>query len=168
MQRILDTCLLLFHFNFGRRANLDQRHTACQFGNTLLQFFLIVIGGRFLDLRTDLLDAGFNVSSDTRAIDNGRIFLGDFNALSLPQLVERGFFQCQANFLGDHLASRQNGDIFEHGLAAIAKAGRLDSTGLKDTAYIVDNQCRQRFTLNIFGNDQQRTACLGNLLKNRQ
>ena len=46
--------------------------------------------------------------------------------LARPRSVERDVFQLDAEVLEDGLAAGQDGDVFEHGLAAIAVAGRLD------------------------------------------
>jgi hypothetical protein len=62
MQRVFDARLLLFHFDFGGGANLDQGNATSQLGDPLLQLFLVVVAGRRFDLRADLLDACFNVS----------------------------------------------------------------------------------------------------------
>ena len=58
--------------------------------------------------------------------------------------------------------------ISSHGLATIAKAGSLDGNGLQDAANVVHHQCGQRFTIHIFGDDQQRAARLGDLLRHRK
>ena len=40
--------------------------------------------------------------------------------------VERGVLELEADLLGDDLAAGEDGDVLEHGLAALAEAGRLD------------------------------------------
>ena len=55
MQRIFDAGLLLFHFDFGRRADFDRRDAAGQLGQTLLQLLAVVVGSGVFDLRADLL-----------------------------------------------------------------------------------------------------------------
>ena len=95
-------------------------------------------------------------------------FLADFDALGLAQVLQRGVLERQADFFGDHRAAGQDGDVFEHGLAAVAEARRLDGAGLEDAADVVDDQGRQRFAVDVFGDDQQRLAGLGDLLQHRQ
>ena len=46
--------------------------------------------------------------------------------------------------------------IFQHGFAAIAEAGRLDRGGFQRARELVDDQRGQRFTLDVFGDDEQR------------
>ena len=48
------------------------------------------------------------------------------------------------------------GDVLQHGLAAVAEARRLDGADLQDAADVVDDERRQRFALDVFGDDQQR------------
>ena len=96
------------------------------------------------------------------------VFLGNFDALGLAQILQDSFFQRQTGFFSDDGTAGQDGDIFEHGLATIAKARGLDGNGLQDATDVVNNQGSQCFAIDIFGDDEQRAAGLGNLLKNRQ
>ncbi len=54
VQGVFNAGFLLFHFNFGTGANLDHCNAAGQLGQTLLQFFTVVVRGGFSNLRTDL------------------------------------------------------------------------------------------------------------------
>src|SRR6185295_8521530 len=56
VHRVLDARLLLFHLGFGRRPDLDDGDAADQLGQALLQLLAVVVGGRVLDLRAELLD----------------------------------------------------------------------------------------------------------------
>ena len=56
MQRVFDTRLFFFHFDFSGRANLDDGDTAGELSQTFLQFFAVVVRSRFFDLRADLRD----------------------------------------------------------------------------------------------------------------
>jgi hypothetical protein len=115
-----------------------------------------------------LLGAGFDVSVFAGAVDDGGVFLAHFDALGLAQVGQGHLLQRQADFFGDHLAAGQDGDVFQHGLAAVAEARGLHSHGLQDAADGVDHQRRQGFAFDVFGNDQQRTAGLGDLLQRGQ
>ena len=42
------------------------------------------------------------------------------------QIADLDAVQLAAHLFGDDLAAGQNGDVLEHGLAAVAKAGRLN------------------------------------------
>lgn len=83
-------------------------------------------------------------------------------------MLQSGAFQGQADFFGDHGAAGQDGDVLQHGLAAVAEARSLDGSNLDDAAHVVDHQSGQGFAFHVFGNDQQRTASLGNGFQNRQ
>ena len=54
-----------------------------------------------------------------------------------------------------------DGDVAQHGLAAIAEARGLHRTDIEHAAQLVDDQGRQRFAFDIFGDDQQRLAASG-------
>ena len=66
VQRVLDARLLLLHLGLGRRADLDHRHAADELRQPLLQLLAVVVRGRLLDLRADLLDAALDVRSSCR------------------------------------------------------------------------------------------------------
>ena len=101
------------------------------------------------------------MSSLASAIDDRRVFLGDLDLLGFAEIVQRGLLKRQANFFGDHLAAGQDRDVLQHGLATIAEARRLDGRNLDDAADVVDNQRRQRFAFDVFRDDDQRAAGLG-------
>src|SRR5690606_12600190 len=137
-------------------------------GNAFLQFFTVVVGSGFFDLNANLLDARFDRFAVAGAVDDDGVFFGNFNALGLAQIFQRGFFKRHAGFFRDHDAAGQDGDVFQHGLAAIAKARSLDSGRLQDAADVVDHQRSQGFAFDVFSHDQQRTAGLGHLLEHGQ
>ncbi len=93
VQRIFHARLLFLHFHFGRSADLDQRHTAGQLGDTLLQLLAVVVAGGFVDLLADALDARFDLLGVAGAVDDGGLFLADFDALGLAQVVQGGLLQ---------------------------------------------------------------------------
>src|SRR4029077_2818135 len=73
--------------------------------------------------------------------------------------------QLDTQVFGDSLTAGQHRDVFEHGLAAIAKARSLDGSALQGAAQLVHHQGRQGFALNVLRDDQQGLAQLGNLLQ---
>jgi hypothetical protein len=70
------------------------------------------------------------------AVDDRLVLLLDPYALGFVQHVE--------------------GNVLEHRLALVAKAGRLDRSYFEPTAQLVDDERSERFTLDILGDDQQR------------
>ena len=126
VQGVFDAGLLLLHFDFGGGADLDHGHAAGQLGHALLQLLAVVVAGGFLDLDADLLDAGLDVGGSAGAVDDGGVFLAHFDALGLAQVGQGDLLERQADFFGDHLAAGQDGDVFQHGLAAVAEARGLD------------------------------------------
>src|SRR6185369_14475704 len=168
VQGVFDTRLLFLHLGLGGGTDLDQRHAAGELGHALLELFLVVVAGRFLDLDADLLDARLDVGRGTGAVDDGGVFLAHLDALGLAEVGELNLLERQADFLGDDLAAGQDRDVLEHRLATITEARRLDGDDLQDAADRVHDQRRERFALDFFGNDQQRAARLGDLLQRRQ
>src|SRR5271165_2267472 len=168
VQCVFDAGLLFLHFDFGRGTDFDHGNTAGELGNALLEFFLVVIGGRFLDLLANALDAALDVRSLAGAVDDGGVLFLHQDLLGFAEVVQRRFLERQADFIGDHRAAREDGDVLQHGFTAIAEAGSLDGGDLDDAADGVDDQRRKRLAFDVFRNDQQLTATLGNGFEQRQ
>ena len=90
------------------------------------------------------------------------------NLLGPAQHVEADVLELDADVLADHLAAGQDGDVFEHGLAAVAEARCLHGGHLEAAAQLVDHQGRQRLALDVLGDDQQRLAGLHDRFEQRQ
>ena len=165
---VVDAVLTLLDFHLGGAAHTDDGDPAGQFGQTLLQFFAVVIGGGFLDLGANLPAARFDVAFFADAVDDGGLVLGDVHPLARPQHVEGDVLQLDAEILGDDGATGQDGDVLEHGLAAITEARRLDGGDLQAATQLVDDQGGERLALDVLGDDQQRTAGLHHRFQDRQ
>ncbi|OPZ82387.1 MAG: hypothetical protein BWY77_00190 [bacterium ADurb.Bin431] len=168
MQGVLNAGLFLLHLDLGGSADLEDRNTAGQLGQTLLQLLLVIIGSRGLDLLLDLGDASLDVLSLAGALDDGGVVLVDGNALGLAEIAHGGVLEFEAGLFGDDTAAGEDGDVFEHGLAAIAETGGLDCGDAQGAAQLVDHQGGEGLALDILGDDQHRTAGLGHLLEDRQ
>ena len=68
----------------------------------------------------------------------------------------------------DRLAAGQDGDVLQHGLAAIAEARRLHRRDLEAAAQLVDHEGGERFAFDVLGHDQQRLAGLHDGFEQRQ
>ena len=88
MHRVLDARLLLLHLGFGRRADLDDRDAADELREPLLQLLAVVVRGRVLDLRANLLDAAFDRGRGAGALDDRRVVLVDRDLLGLAEVVQ--------------------------------------------------------------------------------
>ena len=127
---VFDTSFLLFHLGLGRRAHFDHRHAADQFRQPLLQLLAVVVAGGLFDLAANLFHAAFDLAMLAFAFDNGGVVLVDGYLLGLPEVAHLDVFELDAQVFGDGLAAGQNGDVLQHGLAAIAEARGLDGRDL--------------------------------------
>ena len=103
-----------------------------------------------------------------RAVDERGVLLRDHDLLGAAEILQRRLLELQADFLGNHLAAGQDRHVFEHRLATIAEARRLDGRDLDDAADRVDDQRRERFAFDFLGDDQQRLAGLGDAFEHGQ
>jgi hypothetical protein len=87
VQRVLDAGLLLLHLDLGRRADAHDRDAAHELRQALLELLAVVVGGRFLDLGPDLLDAALDVGLLPGAVDDGGVVLVDDDALRAPEVL---------------------------------------------------------------------------------
>src|SRR3984893_14423270 len=162
IERVIDEVLLFLHFHFRGAANPDHRDAAGELGQALLKFFAVVVRGGVFDLRLDLGDAGLDVLLFAGAVDNRGCFLIDANPLGAAEHLQGYVFELDAEFLRDQLSGGEDRDVFEHGLAAVAKARRLDGRDLQAAAQLVDDERGERLALDVLGNDQERLHGLHN------
>ncbi len=88
--------------------------------------------------------------------------------LAWPRSAHLDVLQLDAQIFGDGLATGEDGDVLQHGLAAIAEARSLDGRDLQRATQLVDDQSGERFAFHVLGDDQQRLAALGDLLEQRE
>jgi hypothetical protein len=81
--------------------------------------------------RLDLGDAALDVAGLAGALDDRGVVLVDRDALGLAEILELDVLELDAEILADHLAAGEDGDVLEHGLAAVAEARRLDGADLQ-------------------------------------
>ena len=76
------------------------------------------------------LDAALDVGLLAGAFDDRGVLLVDRDALGAAEVFERDVLELDAEVFGDAVAAGEDGDVFQHGLAAIAEAGSLDGATL--------------------------------------
>src|SRR6266545_5041424 len=166
--RVLDAVLALLQLHLGSRAGLDDGDAAGQLGEPLLELLAVVVGVRLLDLGADLVHPAGDLVAVAGALDDRRLVLGDDDLAGAAKQIEGRVLQLETDLLADDLATGEDGDVTEHGLAAVAEARRLDGHGLEGAADLVDDQGGQRLALDVLRDDRQRLAGLHDLLEQRQ
>src|SRR6478735_2960003 len=164
---VLDAVLALLELDLRGRARLDDGDAAGELGEALLELLAVVVGVRLLDLGLDLGDAALDLRAVLGVLDDGRLVLGDDDLASAAEQVEGGVLELETDLLGDDLATGEDGDVGEHRLAAVAEAGSLDGDRLERALDLVHDERRERLTLDVLGDDQQRLARLHDLLEER-
>ena len=86
---VLDAVLALLELDLGGRADLDDRNTAGQLGQPLLQLLAVVVGVALLDLGADLVDPALDLVGVTGTLDDRRLVLGVDDLAGLAEQVER-------------------------------------------------------------------------------
>ena len=109
-----------------------------------------------------------NRRSIARPVNNNRVVLVHGDALRVTEVLKTGIFQIKTDFFRNHSTASEDGDILKHGFATISKTGRLTCSHFNDATHVVNDQCCERLAFDIFSDDNERTRCLGNLLKNRE
>src|SRR5690606_8794895 len=168
VQGVVDAVLALLDLDLGRAADADDGDAAGQLGQTFLQLFLVVVRGGGLDLGLDLADAGFDLVLAADAVHDGGVVLGDGDLLGLAEHVEGDVLKLDAQVFRDDLAAGQDGDVFQHGLAAVAEARSLDGGDAQAAPQLVDHQGGQGLAFDVLGDDQQGTARLNHGFQDRQ
>ena len=106
MHGVVDAILALLHLDFGRAADTDHRDAAGKLGETLLQLLTVVVRGRLLDLRLDLVNASFDVGLLAGAVDNRGVLLLDRHLLGAAEHVHSNLVEFDAEILADRLQRR--------------------------------------------------------------
>ena len=101
------------------------------------------------------------------AFDDRGVVLVDGDLLGLAEVADLHVLQLDAQVFGDGLAAGEDGNVLQHGFAAIAEAGSLDGRDLQRATQLVDDEGSERFAFDVFSHDQQRLAALGDLLQQR-
>src|SRR5439155_5476984 len=114
---VLDAVLALLQLDLGGRADLDDGNAAGQLGQPLLQLLAVVVGVALVDLGPDLVDPALDLVGLAEAVDDGGLVLGDHDLAGAAEQVEGDVLQLQAHVLADDLATGEDGDVTEHGLA---------------------------------------------------
>src|SRR5262249_941620 len=151
--RVLDAVLLLLELDLGGRADLEHGDAAAQLGQTLLQLLPVVVRIGVLDLGLDLVDAALDVVVGAGALDYGGLGLGDDDLLRRAEQIERGGVELEADLFADDLATGEDGDVLQHGLAALTEAGGLDGRRTERAADLVDDERGERLALDVLGDD---------------
>ena len=167
MERVLGARFLCLHGHFSRLANLDLGDAAGHLCQTLFELLPVVIAGRGFDLVSYLLDAAADVLGGAGSFDDGGVFLVHPDLLHAAQVAEGQAFELDAEVLEDRTTSGQDGDILEHGLAAVAKGRGLHSAAYKRAAEFVGHQHGKHLPLDLLRYDEERLAGARDLLEER-
>ena len=81
--------------------------------------------------------------------------------LARPRSSDLDAFQLDAGLFHDGLAAGEDRDVLEHGLAAVAEAGRLDGGDVQRATQLVHDEGGQRFAFHFLGDDEQRAGRSG-------
>src|ERR1017187_5290936 len=168
MHRVIDAILALLYLDLGGAADADHCNAAGELRQTFLQFLLVVVRGCFLDLRLDLRHARLDLGLLAGAVDDGGVFLVDHHLLGAAQHVDGDVLELDAEIFRDRLAAGQDGDVLQHGLAAIAEARSLDGRNLEAATQAVDDEGGEGFAFDVFRDDNQRLAGLHHGFEQRQ
>src|SRR3546814_6008445 len=89
---------------------------------------------------TRFRSAGLDVRLLAGAAHHRGLVLGDDDALGAAEHVEGDVLQLDADVFGDGGAAGQDGDVLQHGLAAVAEAGSLHRGHLQAAAQAVQDR----------------------------
>src|SRR5699024_10791000 len=162
---IFDAVLAFLEFNLSCGAGTDDGDTTGELGQTFLEFLAVVLGVGVFDLTADLADAATNLVGISRAFNDGGLILGHDNLACLPQELHISVFELQTSVFANDLATREDRDVLQHGLASVTEAGSLHCNRFEGAADLIDHECCQCFAFNIFGDDEKRLAGLHDLLQ---
>jgi hypothetical protein len=74
--------------------------------------------------------------------------------LARAEVFDLDALELDAEVFGDGLAAGEDGDVLEHGLAAIAEARSLDGSDVQRATQLVDDEGRERFAVDVLSDDE--------------
>ena len=157
---IVHAVLLLLHLGLGGSTDIEDCDTAAEFSQTLLQLLLVVAGGGVADFVLNLVDAVLDELALAVTTDDGGVVLADGHLVGRTQHFDGSLLELQALLFADDNATGQDSDIFEHSLAAVAKARSFHGADLQLATQAVDNEGGEGFAIHVLSDDEQRTAGL--------
>ncbi|KUI63192.1 hypothetical protein VP1G_11450 [Cytospora mali] len=168
VQGIHKAVLLLADLNLGGAADLDDGNTTGKLGKTLLELLLLVVrGGGVSHDATDLLTSLSDGVLGALAVEHDGVLLGDGDGASCSEHVDGGLLELDVQLLGEDSAVGKDSNVAEDRLAVVTEARGLDGSHLELTAQLVEDADSQSLTLDVLGNDDQRSASLGGDLEGR-
>src|SRR5437667_2952304 len=106
----------------------------------------------------DLLDAPLDRRGLAMSGHDRGAFRACYDGFGATEIIEANGFQFQPEVLGDAFAAGEDRNVLNHLFAAISKAWGLDGADVDGAAQLVYHQRRERFALDLFGDDEQRLA----------
>ena len=114
-----------------------------------------------------MIHAALDVGRLAATFNDRGVFLVNDDGFRPAEVGQFDALELDAEIFADDLAAREDRDVFEHCLAAIAKAGSLaavaeargfHSGDVERAAELVHDEGRERFAFDFFGDDEQRLA----------
>ena len=151
---ILNAQFPVFEFGFGGCSHLDHGDAAGELGNPLHQLLAVVIRVGVVEFATDGSDPISHGVLMITASHNCGAVLGDCDAPGAAEVIEANLVEGHRLVFAHHGCTGEDGDVREHGLAAIAKARSPYRGDLEHTPVLVHHQGGKRFSLHFFGKDE--------------
>lgn len=169
VESIVIPVLLLSDLNLARATNLDNGNTATELGQSLLELSPVVVrSGRVVDQSSDLLASRLDEVLVTLAVEDDGVLLGNGNGAGGTEHVGGGLLKLDVELVSEDGTAGEDGNITEDRLSVVTKAGGLDSGDGELTSELVEDDGSESLTVNVLGDDQQRSTGLGGDLKRRK
>ncbi|KIW09594.1 hypothetical protein, variant [Verruconis gallopava] len=159
IQSINNAVLLFSDLDLRGTTDLDDSHTARELSQTLAQLLLLVLRGRWVGHdATDLFSSLSNCVLATLTVEDDSVLLGDGDGTGGTEHVRRRLLKLDVQFVREHGAVGQNGNIAKDTLPVVTEARSLDSSDLQLSTQLVKDADCESLTIDILGNDDKRAA----------
>ena len=162
---VLDAQLALRNLSLRGTAGLHHGHAAGELSQALFQLLAIPRGIRLVNLATEQFTSGLKIFLGAATVDDDGLILRHGDATSGTEVGLVGLAQAEPDFLIDDGCTGDHSKVVHEGLATVAEVWRLHGAHVQALADRVHDQHRERFALNILGNDQDLLAGLSDFLQ---
>jgi hypothetical protein len=160
VEGVLHTILGLLHLRLGLASHLEDGHTTGQLGEALLELLPVVVRGGPLDLSADLCAALLESLGRAAALHDGGGILGDDDPSGTTEVLGADLLKRDAQLIGQACRSGQDCDVLEVGLTPLSETRGLDRADVEDALELVDHEGGEGLTLDVLGDDEERSADL--------
>jgi len=162
---ILNAVLELSDLDFRSTTNLDDSDSTGESSDTLLELLSIVVTGGTFHLVSEVLNTLGDLFGASGSSHDDDIVLRDDNLLGRSHAGDLSGGDALSKIFGNELGTSGDSNILHSVASVVTESRGFDTTDLKSSTELIDNEGGQSFRLNILSDNEERLLGLHAALK---